>query len=143
MKCFVTKCSTLLMLTFMLFVGGCDSNEEGGFDMSDYRQVELLPLSDKILNFLYVEPWVTWETYKNQKGVIQKATLSADYVSWRVRLSEDRSIGGPVNIPEEYLIEGVEIIFSGESRDHPLIDMDALPLILTDLKVKKSNITIK
>ncbi|MCD7848567.1 MAG: hypothetical protein LUH63_01800 [Parabacteroides sp.] len=49
----------------------------------------------------------------------------------------------PLNMPEEYKVEGIEIVFSGETRDHPLIDLSGLPLILTDLKVKKNSGVIK
>ena len=50
---------------------------------------------------------------------------------------------GPVNMPEEYRVEGVEIVFSGERINCDTWDVGSLPVILTDLKVKKRSGVIK
>ena len=135
----------LLLFVPMFFVGGCSSDEDGGYDSSDYMEVELPPLSDEIKERFYVEPWRHWETFKNQKGVIVNRAFEEGFSVLKVHVlySDPEKIYGfvnPVNMPEEYLLEGVEIVFSGETRDHPTTSFDALPLILTNLKVKKNGV---
>ncbi|MCD7848568.1 MAG: hypothetical protein LUH63_01805 [Parabacteroides sp.] len=135
----------LLLFVPMFFAGGCNSDEDGGFDPSDYMEVELLPLSGEHKNYFYTDPWRTWETFKNQKGIIVMRELGDEVGELRIETSHSdpqkkQYLGRPLNIPEEYWIEGVEIVFSGETRDHPLIDLNVLPFFLTDLKVKKNGV---
>lgn len=136
----------LLLFVSMFFAGGCNSDEDGGYDPSDYMEVELPPLSDELKNYFYTDPWRHWEAFENEKGRVGKFERSDGTVFWGVKLlsrPERFPEGYPLNMPEEYKVEGVEFVFSGETRDHPLINLNALPLILTDLKVKKSGGVIK
>lgn len=130
----------LLLLVSMLFAVGCDSDEEGGYDPSDYMEVELPQLSEEARILCYAEGNYVDKVYKNQKGIVTKC--GDDSYVWisplPLELSHMPLVS--VNMPEECRIEGVEIVFSGERINCDTWDVLALPIILTDLKVKKSGI---
>lgn len=63
----------LLLLVSMFFAGGCDSNED--FETFDgYETFKLSEWNDEWNQYLK-DPWVHWETYKNQEGVIVKTNV--------------------------------------------------------------------
>ncbi|MCD7848569.1 MAG: hypothetical protein LUH63_01810 [Parabacteroides sp.] len=134
----------LLLFVSMFFAGGCDSDEDGDFDPSDYMEVELSLLSDWAQAFYYAEDHYVDKVYKNQKGIM--ATRGDDPCVGLRPLPSDSEYYmplAPVNMPEEYMIEGVEIVFSGERINCDYLDVGSLPIILTDLKVKKNSGVIK
>ena len=135
----------LLLFVPLFFAGGCNSDEDGDFDPSDYMEVTLPPLSDEHKALFYAEPWYTWETFKNQKGIVVKRERGDGTTTLKVQIlysDPDKIYGfvGPINMPKEYLLEGVEILFSGEVRDHPTASFSALPLIMTNLRIKKNGV---
>lgn len=126
----------LLLFVSMFFVGGCDSDE----DFKTFDGYETLKLSEwnDDWNQYFEDPWVHWETYKNQEGVISK---QFEEVAFGIKLpGREYSSYFPVNISQVQLEEGMEIIFSGEVRDHPYADFLYLPLILTNIQIKRSSI---
>ena len=128
----------LLLFVSMFFAGGCSSD----FNPLDYVEVKLPPLSEEHKALFYTEPWNTWETFKNQKGIVVKKEFGDGTAELRIQTicsdpGKNYFLGCPLNMPEEYWIEGIEIVFSGETREHPLIDLYPLPLILTNLGIKK------
>ena len=133
----------LLLFVSMFFSGGCDSDEDGDFDPSDYMVVELSPLSDEARAKYYTEPLFVDKVYKNQKGMIVMHDFGNSF-HLIIRPLRPESEGymplTPANMPEEYWIEGTEIVFSGERINCETWDMGSLPLVLTDLKVKKDGV---
>ena len=130
----------LLLFVPMFFAGGCSSD----FNPLDYVEVKLPPLSKEIKEKYYKEPLFVDKVYKNQKGIM--AIRGDDpYVKIRPLPSDPEYYMplGPVNMPEEYRVEGVEIVFSGERINCDTWDVGSLPVILTDLKVKKRSGVIK
>lgn len=127
----------LLLFVSMFFAGGCSSD----FNPLDYVEVKLPPLSDEQRAFCYAEGNYVDKVYKNQKGIM---AIRGDDPYVRIRLlpsdSEYYMPLSPVNMPEEYRIEGIEIVFSGERINCDLWDVGALPVILTDLRIKKSEV---
>ena len=127
----------LLLFVSMFFAGGCDSD----FNPLDYMEVKLLPLSEENQAFYYAEGHYVDKVYKNQKGIM--AIRGDDpYVKIRPLPSDPEYYMplGPVNMPEEYRVEGVEIVFSGERINCDTWDVGSLPVILTDLRIKKSEV---
>lgn len=126
----------LLLFMSMFFVGGCDSDE----DFKTFDGYETLKLSEwnDDWNQYFEDPWVHWETYKNQEGIIVR---SNDGAILEIRLKKESVKGfNPINLSQNQLEEGMIIIFSGEARDNYRIDFYdyKMPLILKNVQVKKN-----
>lgn len=128
----------LLLLFFAFLAWKCDSKEE--FEIIDgYETLQLSEWNDEWNEYLE-EPWYQYKTYKNQKGVILK-TLDG---TLGISIYPDQEYASMylVNISQNQLTEGMEIIFSGEIRDSPLVNLSSYILVLKNIQIKK-NIVIQ
>lgn len=129
--------NTLLMLLLVCFVSGCNSD-----DFSGYEDVKIQPIDKN--SDLYRSWYVNTNTvhvssdtiFNNEKAII---VPFSDAVSTYnvIKLIGNNYSYDPVNLPGEYNIEGLEIVFSGEVRNCDVCDRAHLPLFLSNLKVKK------
>lgn len=125
-----------------VFAGGCDSDEN--FETFDgYETLKLSDWNDE-WNQYFEDPWVHWETYKNQEGVIVKTDVGDGwYEAIEIEITDPSKgkRGGsylPVNIDRNSLLEGTKVIFSGEARDNNSLDYMGVPLILKNIQIKKN-----
>ena len=125
--------------SFLLFLSaflawGCDSDEK--FEAFDGYETFQLSEWDNEWNKYFEEPWYQFKLYKNQDGVILKTPSGVLGIS--IYPNQEYSSIFPVNISQNQLKEGMEIIFSGEIRDTPLGCKDVYTLVLKNIQVKKN-----
>jgi len=130
----------LLMLLLVCFVSGCNSD-----DFSGYEDVKIQPIDKN--SDLYRSWYVSTNTvhvnsvaiFNNEKAII---VPFSDAVSTYnvIKLIGNNHSYYPVNLPDEYNIGGLEIVFSGEIRNCDVCDRAYLPLFLSALKVKKGGV---
>ena len=132
----------LLLFVSMFFAGGCDSNED--FETFDgYETFKLSEWTDEWNQYLK-DPWVHWETYNNQEGVIVKTNVDDGWyktIEIEITNPPKGKRGGsylPINIDRNSLLEGTKVIFSGEARDNSSLDYMGVPLILKNIQIKKN-----
>jgi hypothetical protein len=137
--------NTLLMLLLVCFVSGCNSDENTSNNFSGYEDVKIQPVDKN--GDLYRSWYVNTNTvhvssdtiFNNEKAII--AHFSDAVSTYNViKLIGNNYSYDPVNLPDEYNIEGLEIVFSGEVRNCDVCDRAHLPLFLSDLKVKKGGV---
>ena len=130
----------MLMCMFLFMTGGCDSNEE--FESFDgYETLKLSEWNDE-WNQYFKDPWVHWETYKNQEGVVVKTNvdngwyeaIEIEIINPPTGKRSGRYL--PININRNHLQEGTKIIFSGEARDNSTLDKFGIPLIHKNIQIK-------
>ena len=131
-----------LLFVSMFFAGGCDSDEN--FETFDgYETLKLSDWNDE-WNQYFEDPWVHWETYKNQEGVIVKTNVDDGWykaIEIEITNPPKGKRGGsylPINIDRNSLLEGTKVIFSGEARDNSSLDYMGVPLILKNIQIKKN-----
>lgn len=120
----------------LLFLGGCGSD----INPLAYEEVKLPPLTEEQKALYEKESTYVDKVYKNQKGIM---AIRKDNLYPKIRpLPSDEDYYmplSPLNMPEEYRVEGLEIIFSGERINCDVWDVNSLPIVLTRLWVKKNN----
>lgn len=117
---------SLLLIVSMSFAGGCGSDEDFG-TFNGYETLKLSDWNDEWDQY-FKDPWVHWETYKNQEAVIVKKNVDDGWyeaIEIEITNPPKGKRGGsylPINIDRNSLLEGTKVIFSGEARDNSSLD---------------------
>lgn len=133
----------LLLCVLLFFAGGCDSNEDiETFETFDgYETLQLLDWNDEWDRY-FENPWVHWETYKNQEGIVVETNIDNGwYEAIEIKIvnpptGKKEGTFLPVNVDKNRLPVGAKIIFSGEARDNCKLDYFGIPLILDNIQIK-------
>ncbi len=79
--------------------------------------------------------WFLYKTVKDERATVKSEGNGKFSLHTSVLGSFDRAY--PCNLPDEFKVSELKIVFSGEVYDNPLMDLGSLPIVLTKVSVVK------